>query len=215
MRTILAKVLIIEDDVFTRTALTAALNMKSIRVTGAVSSAAQSLTLQRTQPAEVAIIDLDLGPGPNGIDIALGLRRISPAIGIIILTSYSDPRIAASTVAPLPQGSRYFVKSKFTEINSLITAIIQCKNRPLQKIKAPIGEITPLTDLQIEVLRNLAQGMTTAKIAHERGVSEKTIEKSFSRIQEILEIDKNSGENIRILLSRAFSNLAGKKLPGD
>ena len=70
----LASVLLVDDDLFTRTALSAALSTRGINVLAATDNAADALKNLNELNPEVAIVDLDLGPGPSGIDICHALR---------------------------------------------------------------------------------------------------------------------------------------------
>ncbi|MSZ59709.1 MAG: DNA-binding response regulator, partial [Actinobacteria bacterium] len=56
----------------------------------------------------------------------------------------------------------------------------------------------------------VAKGLTTAEIARQRDVSEKAIENTISRISIQLGIVKDSTQNQRVQLTRAYMRLAGK-----
>jgi DNA-binding NarL/FixJ family response regulator len=211
----LAKVLVVEDDHFIRSTLSTLLSHKAFEVVGSVATAQEAMAIQQKSNPHVVISDLDLGPGPNGIDIVTALRRVSPTIGVIILTSYSDPRLADSKNSPLPKGSLYFTKSQMHDISVLFTAIIQVKHLPLNETRKVITPEFRLTELQIDVLRLVSEGLTTASIAEARGVSEKSIEAVLKRIHTVLELPREKSLNPRVQLTRAFFALSGKKAPGE
>ena len=209
----LAKVLLVEDDVFVRSTVSALLTAKNFSVVGAVQTAQEALLIQKMHKPEVLITDLDLGPGPNGIDVATALREINPNLGVIILTTFSDPRLADSRNLPIPIGAIYVTKSKLHDASILLTAILQSKHRPLASISPRRPDITALSASQIQVLKCVAEGMTTASIAKKQGVSEKSIEASISRIYELLGLERSKELNPRIQLTRAYLSLAGKEPP--
>lgn len=211
----LAKVLLVEDDVFVRSTVSALLTAKNFSVVGAVQTAQEALLIQKMHNPEVLITDLDLGPGPNGIDVATALRAGNPNLGIIILTSFSDPRLADSRNLPIPTGAIYFTKSKLHDASILITAILQSKHRPLATISPRRLDMTALSTNQIEVLKCVAEGMTTASISKKQGVSEKSIEAAISRIYELLGLERSKELNPRIQLTRAYLSLAGKEPPSS
>ena len=64
------RVVIVEDDALLRTSLVAALPLQGIDVVGSADGAAGALELIRRVQPDAALLDLDLGVGPNGIDIA-------------------------------------------------------------------------------------------------------------------------------------------------
>ena len=212
----IAKVLLVEDDVFVRSTVSALLTAKNFSVVGAVQTAQEALIIQRLHNPEVLVTDLDLGPGPNGIDIATALRAVNPMLGLIFLTSFSDPRLADSRNLPLPVGSMYFTKSQLYDASILTTAIMQCKNRPLANIANRRPNLSALTASQIETLKYVAEGMTTARIAEKRGVSEKSVEAALARMFDLLGLERSKNLNPRIQLTRAYLSLTGKEPPlGD
>ena len=210
----LAKVLIVEDDAFTRSALSTILVQKGFDVVGAVDSAEEALILQKSRQPEVVLVDLDLGPGPNGIDIAAALREHNPYLGVVILTSYSDPRLSDKRNRELPRGALYFTKSRMNDVAVLFTAILRVKHLPLTLARRQDYQSIQLTELQIDILRLVSEGLTTSTIAKERGVSEKSVEAAISRIHTVLELPRSKELNPRIQLARAYFALSGKKPPG-
>jgi DNA-binding NarL/FixJ family response regulator len=211
----LAKVLIIEDDAFIRSTLSALLVHQGFDVIGAIETAEEAIILQQLHKPEVLLTDLDLGPGPNGIDIATTLRSRDPNIGVIILTSFSDPRLADIRNQDLPRGALYFTKSRLSDVSVLFNAILLVKHLPLTPIRRTDSQVSNLTDTQIEILRLVSEGQTTSTIAENRGVTEKSVEAALSRIYAALDLPRNKSLNPRIQIARAFFTLAGKKPPGE
>jgi len=206
----LAKVLLIEDDHFIRSTRSTLLSHKAFEVVGSVATAQEALLVQQKHNPHVVISDLDLGPGPNGIDIVTSMRRYNPTLGVILLTSFTDPRLADSKNSPLPKGTLYFTKSQIHDISILFTAIIQVKHLPLNHIRKPITSEFLLNEAQIDILRLVSEGLTTASIADARGVSEKSIEAALKRIHTVLELPREKSLNPRVQLTRAFFELSGK-----
>lgn len=211
----LARVLLVEDDVFLRATMSSLLASKGFSVVGAVETADEALLIQELHNPEVLVTDLDLGPGPSGIDIAIALRNRNPQIGIIILTSFSDPRLSDPRSAPLPRGAMYFTKSKVSDTAVLLSAVLQVKHRPFMGASARKPEQSELTETQIEILRLVSEGQTTASIANQRNVSEKSVEAALSRIYIVLGLERSKHLNPRVQLTRAYFRLAGKKPPNE
>lgn len=152
---LLASVLLIEDDSFTRSTLAALISQRGFNLVGAVDNAEEALLLQKLHKPEVVISDVDLGPGPTGIDIVTALREIDPQIGVILLTSFSDPRFIKDSTLELPKGTLYFTKSKLSDVTKLLTAILQVKNRPLFHSNNRTKNEINLTENQIDILRSI------------------------------------------------------------
>jgi DNA-binding NarL/FixJ family response regulator len=85
------KILVVEDDTFTRTTLCNALRLHRLTVVGEAPSAAIAMGMVNKLLPNVVLIDLDLGKGPSGIDLAHAIRSVKPNIGIVFLTSFVCP----------------------------------------------------------------------------------------------------------------------------
>lgn len=210
----LASVLLVEDDVFISSTLAAALIGANFEVKGGVANAKDALAAVQKFSIDIAILDLDLGPGANGIDVAHALRQVQSSIGVIILTSYSDPRMANPDSLSLPKGAKFITKSTLTDFGPLVRAIIELKSFPTSNQVNTKIKSSPFTTNQLVVLRAVAEGLTTKEIAKRLKVSEKAIEGTITRLNAILEISKDTSLNPRVQLARAYFDLAGKKLPG-
>lgn len=211
----LARVILIEDDLFTRSTLSALLGHRGFEVVGQTESVEEALLIQDLYAPEVALVDLDLGPGPNGIDVATALRRVNPNIGIVMLTTFIDPRFTGTTNLPLPKGTRFLTKGELNDVSILVTSILQVTRNPLSPSRQLKRSSALLTEGQIEILRLVSEGHTTASIAITRGVSEKSIEATLARIHSSLGLIKTKQLNPRVQLTRAFLSLTGKKPTGE
>ena len=210
----LAKVLLIDDDVFTRTTLSAALTGVGIKIVACADNGSSGIeALKRFEP-EVAIVDLDLGPGPSGIDICHGLRMQRPSIGLILLTSFTDPRIHDPANSELPKGCRFLSKTQLTDIKILVQEILIARSKPLLANKKKKSLASPLTDSQLEVLIAVARGLSSAEIAANREVSVKAIEGMISKIHSTLGMTRSKSVNQRVQLARSYFQLSGKNPPG-
>jgi DNA-binding NarL/FixJ family response regulator len=206
----LGQVLIVDDDKFVRTSLHSALSNSGFDISGAVSSAKEALAISSSTLVDVALLDLDLGIGPTGFDLALALRKMTPQMGIVFLTSFQDPRFASISGVTAPRGSRYLVKSEIENISQVISTILQTKHRPFNENVNHINKFEKLTDLQIEVWREVSEGLSSSEIAARRNISEKAIEAILARIYTFLEIKKEKSNNPRILLANSFKKFSGK-----
>lgn len=208
----LGSVLIVEDERFTRTMLATTVEALGFEVAAVVATAQGALASLQEAGVDVALLDLDLGPGPSGIDIAYALRERHPAIGLVFLTSFSDPRIKDPRERRLPPGSRFLVKSRLDDVATLRDALIGARREPLSSEVVEPGLGVELTVNQLSVLQQVAAGRTNAEIAAELVVTEKAVERTVQRIADALAIDRTSG-NQRVLLARAYSRMSGKAMP--
>lgn len=198
------RVLLVEDDDLTRTSLSMALQSIGIHVVGTAATASGAMEIAHTHPIDVVIADLHLGVGPTGIDVAHALRRDHPTIGVVILTTYADPRLLDPDLPAIPDGALYLVKSSVRDPSVLADAVRA--SRQGRTTRAPSLDIT---NQQIDVLRLIASGLSNAQIAASRGVSDKAVEQMVSRLIKRLGIADASGPNARIQLTRAYLRLTG------
>lgn len=202
------KVILVEDNDFTRSTVAAALRVEQCDVVASVASAKEAMNAAREVDCDCAVIDLHLGSGPSGIDLAHSLRRKDPDLGIVILTSFQDPRLLDGDQRALPQGAVYAVKDDMRTTQALREQVdIATGIHP-----RPIGAVTgyiPLTDLQVEILRLVAQGLTNAEIAKRRVTSARSVETTIARILRRLDIDPTPDQNPRVLLTLAYHSMVG------
>lgn len=200
------RVLVVEDDDFTRVTLKAAIERYGLDVVAVASDAKAAVTRAVDAGAQVGVFDLDLGPGPTGLDVAHGIRRLIPDFGVVLLTSYEDPRLLSASLASLPAGSAYVVKQSLEDLGFLIEAIKGSRAGKFDDAQVPRVD---LTDAQVETLRLLACGLTNAEIAKVRVVEVKSVEQTISRTAKRLGLDGDEALNQRVALARAYYRLAG------
>lgn len=206
----LGNVLVVDDDKFVRTALENALSNFGFDISGSVSSAKEAIAINSSTSIDVALLDLDLGVGPTGFDLAHALRKVTPQMGIVFLTSFQDPRFASISGISAPKGSRYLVKSEIENISQVVSTILETKHRPFIQNINHMNKFEKLTDLQIEVWKEVAEGLSSSEIAVRRNISEKAVEAILARIYTILGIKKEKANNPRILLANSFKKFSGK-----
>lgn len=202
-------VLVVEDDGFTRMLLQGRLESLGYEVCGAVSSATEAIEIARTARPQVALLDLDLGRGPTGIDLAYGLRDLDPRIGIVLLTSYVDTRLVGDR-QELPRGAGFIVKRALEDAEQLSMALDDAAREPLGDHRVHVrGGAPKLSDGQAEILRLVANGFSNAEIARRRHLSESAVIKALSRLIDQLGITAEPSDNQRVLLTQAYFQLTG------
>jgi DNA-binding NarL/FixJ family response regulator len=209
------RVLVVEDDVFTRTTVCDALRFHGVTIVGDAGTASDAMAIATAEPLDVALLDLDLGGGPNGIDLARALRREHPHLGIVILTTYEDPRLVRKSFDTLPDDVIYLVKRELGDREALPQALLAARERvgttslDAARTFGAVGSAAGLTEVQIEVMRLVAEGYSNGAIARERVVTEGAIEKLVHRTARQLGIASTTDQNLRVQITRAYLNLTG------
>lgn len=205
-----ARVLVVEDEPLTRMSLVGALKQAGLDVVGDAATPADAIRIAETTNPNVALLDLHLGSGPTGIDIAQALRRKDPTIGIVFLTSYSDPRLLNTNLPALPSGATYLEKKSIDSIEKLQGAIEKShENRKSGSTASAVPTFGNLTATQIDTLKLVAQGLSNAEIAKRRFVKEKSIEVAISRIAKALGISADQAQNQRVHIANVYFRAIG------
>jgi DNA-binding NarL/FixJ family response regulator len=202
------RVLLVEDNDFMRSTIASALRAEGCRVAASVRSSREAVLAARENEIDCAVIDLNLGAGPTGIDLAHALRADHPALGIVILTTYSNPRLLSGDPRPLPQGGVYVVKDDIRSTTQLRETIDLALGVGERRTVTPVRHVR-LTDTQMDILRLVASGLTNAEIAKRRVVTERAVETALKRTLRSLGVAPTESENPRSLLIRSYYQLVG------
>ena len=197
--------LVVEDNALLRELLASALEARDFVVHTAASVADAKRCVLRFDPDGV-ILDIELGPGPNGFDFADMLREISPHAAIVFLTNLPDPRFAERTSDGLPTGVAYLRKTALSDVGALVEALDAAMTGwgvgDYRHDRDPDRPLASLTRKQIEVMNLAAEGKSNVQIAEERGSSVKSVEDLLSRAASALGVDAAHDGNIRVAAVR-------------
>lgn len=203
---VMAGALVVDDDGFIRALVASLVAGLGFEPVDEASSVAQAMRCAHERPPAVAVLDLDLGEGPTGIDLAHGLRRLIPTLPIVMLTSYSDP-LHAGLRRELPPGIPYVVKSETSTADAITSAIALA-----QEGVAPLRETADSLTLsagQWETFRLVAAGYSNPEIARRRHLTDDAVNKSVSRLISSLGLEVSKDENIRVLIAREYFRQTG------
>jgi two-component system invasion response regulator UvrY len=207
------KVLVLEDDPFTRLSLVAALSHFGYDVIIEEATAGAAVSRAKTAKPDAAVLDLHLGTGPTGIDVARELRKINPLVGLVVLTSFDDPRLLNPSLPPIPSGTVYLTKQSVSNLSELKAAVQTSLDNKAEGVEVQhVPAFGTLSDIQIEALRLVAQGLSNAEIAKRRFIKEKSVELTISRIAKSLGIESNISANQRVHIARVYFRAIGAKV---
>ena len=198
---------LLEDEDLTRLTLSTALQALGHQVVLQDSDVGRFLAKSSTASLDAVLLDLHLGSGPTGFDVALELRRQNHTVGIVFLTSFQDPRLLNPKLGDLPEGSVYLVKGEIKEIAVLDGAVASAIAK-LERLPSP-GMVQLLSDTQIETLRLVAKGLSNGEIAKQRFITEKSVEITISRIAKALGITNEPTKNQRVHIAKVYFRSRG------
>ena len=165
-----ARVLVVDDDSFTRTALEGLLRNCGFSQLLTCEGVGAAMAAGEVFKPQLAIVDLDLGEGPNGMDLVEVLRRKLPDLGIVVLSTYASPRLLGITPSQIPADVVYLVKSDIESAEVLLGALRHCweLDHDLNDVSAQIsGKMIPskMSDQHIQIMRLVAHGHSNSEIA--------------------------------------------------
>ena len=187
-----------------------ALEQANFEVAVAASVADAKKTVAKFDP-DVALIDISLGDGPTGIDLAHMLRATRPDIGVLILSRHPDARTAGNA-QELPEGCGFLRKEMVGDKSALLAAIdlvLSDKSMGIRHDKNADSPIANLSPKQFELLKMVAQGLTNQEMATRLGISASAIEQRLSVIFKQLQIGEIAGVSPRAEAMRLFIAHAG------
>jgi len=214
------RVLIIIDDPFELSSVGAALRMHGVEVVAEARKKSTAINLFRSLQPNVLLIDMHKSQ-EHSVDIAHAIRKEAPGIGVVILVPCADMRLIGEDLALMPAGTLLVLKNSLSSLNALCDVISASrtfeKDAPVAWINGGItlrnkeshSLMSSLSDIQIQTLRYVAEGLTNAEIGRLRFVSEKAIEQILSRVAIALNIQPDHRKNMRVQLVNEFHSWIG------
>jgi DNA-binding NarL/FixJ family response regulator len=167
-------------------------------------AAAKTLELE----PDVLVIEADL-PRTSGIKVTQRIRRELPHVGVVVLTAKDDEQTLFEAIRA---GAAAYL-NKDCEPTELVDAIRKARagqfiinekvfNRPAvaSKVLAEFRELSvygpgsshvfaPLSPREVQILDNIAQGMTNKEVAYALAISEQTVKNHMSSILRKLSVN--------------------------
>jgi DNA-binding NarL/FixJ family response regulator len=204
------RVVIADDHPVFRRGLRAALSdATEVLVSGEVTDGAAAIAAAGDGAADVILMDLHM-PGTNGIDATREIRRTAPDVAVLVLTMFDNDE---SLFTAMRAGARgYLVKG--ADQDEIVRAIVAVAageavfgagiaERALAYFAAAPSSaraarpFPELTDREMEILRLVADGRTTADIARRLRLSEKTVRNHTSNVVAKLRVEDRAQAIVR------------------
>jgi DNA-binding NarL/FixJ family response regulator len=180
------KIILADDHKLVRDGIKSLLQMNpTFEVVAEVDNGLDLIHLMEKQLPDVVLVDISM-PGSNGLEAVSKLLKINPNFKFIMLTMHDDPEYILKSVETGAKG--YLLKN--VEFEELQTAIItvasggkyfnqQISERMIESLSRPRkhkDEIPDLTSRELEVLKEVANGLSTKLIADKLNIRARTVE---------------------------------------
>ena len=191
-KTLARHILVVEDEPLLRDLLAKSIEAAGFDVSTAANAADAKRVLKNSDP-DALVLDIELGPGPNGLDLAEVIARQYPSIGIVFLTNLPDPRFTGQAKSSIAKNQAYLRKGVINSGNELVEVIeAVLRDRVTKEYRHDLASNRPLAQLsqrQLATLQLVSEGKTNSQIASLRGTTVRAVESMLSRIFESMGID--------------------------
>ncbi len=206
------RIVVVEDDPMTRGLLADILEAAGFAV-ASVSNGSDARRACAIADPDGLVLDVDLGAGPTGFDVADALLLEYPHLAILFLTNLPDSRFAGRSASSLPSGAGYLRKEQLVQSGLLIEtldAVLRGQDVASRRSDRDPGRpLASLSNTQISVLRLVALGRTNQQIADERGTSARAVQTVIARSMVALGIPEDAEGNVRVKAAREYMIAAG------
>jgi RNA polymerase sigma factor (sigma-70 family) len=179
------RVELVEDHTLMRQGTRALLrDAADIEIVAETGQGEEALALARRLRPDVALLDIRLLPGLNGIDVARALRQDLPAIKVLILSAYPHETYVRTLFAIGVHG--YLLKSASdAELAAAVRAVHRGEQWLSPEIAAQLANRTrravvrateTLTEREREVLELIGHGKSNRDIARTLQIETSTVE---------------------------------------
>jgi len=200
------KLMVVEDNQFMRALISELLEKQGFEVQ-AVDTTSAAVKLAASFDPDAAILDVELGTGPNGFDLARILRESNPEIGLLFLTNIPEPKTIGVDNRSIPKDAAYLVKESVGNIELLLKAIkASLRGRVGVELRQDreVHSLSNLSRSQLDLLHMAALGLSNTEIAQRRGTTVRAVENLFKRAIDAAGIEVGPGEHGRVLAVRKY-----------
>jgi two-component system, NarL family, invasion response regulator UvrY len=167
---------------------------------GEACSGAEALALARKQSWDIAVLDISLGDGRNGLEVLSELKQLRPRMPVLILSMHAEEQYA---VRAFKAGASGYINkaSSGEELREAILKIVKggqyvgpaLAEKIVLQLAQP-GKVLheTLSNRELEVLCSIASGKTVKEIASNLSLSEKTISTYRRRILDKMDMRTNA-----------------------
>ncbi|MFC7343526.1 MadR family response regulator transcription factor [Saccharopolyspora griseoalba] len=178
------RIVLVDDHAIVRHGLRSVLEREGdLEVVGEAATAAEALTVVESAEPHIVLLDLKLSTGDNteGLRLCGQLTERYPELGVLVLTTFLDGGLVVDAIHRGARG--YVVKDvDTTELVRSIRAVARRESSfdsrsaaaMVQSMNAPSAE-PGLTERELNVLRQLAHGLSNREIGGELFISETTV----------------------------------------
>lgn len=204
------RILVVDDEPILRSLVSEKLNDFGYEAWSA-SGALEAKKMVSLKDPDALIVDIDLGPGPTGLELVQAFGRKWPHLGFLLLSNFSPSKWDMSVA----KNVGYVRKKDVTNFQVLTTGLEEVLlNQPRDQRYfqvAPEDRLASLSRHQIEVLGMVAKGLSNGQIASLKGVTTGAVEQTMKRIYSALGLESQSNMGKRVSATSAYLEARGSQ----
>lgn len=204
------RIVIAEDSVLLREGLIRLLTSGAFTVVGAVGDGEQLLVAVEKHLPDLVIVDVRMPPThtDEGLRAALTIRKLWPAVAVLVLSQYVEERYAAELLSLETKGVGYLLKDRVADVDDFLETVRRVANGGTALDSEVIAQLlvrnqrSPLdrlTSREREVLGLMAEGRSNGGIAKSLVVSDSAVAKHVNSIFTKLELAAADTDHRRVL----------------
>lgn len=204
-------VLVVDDDRLLASLIAEILENRGF-VCHVAHSVSEARAAMKVHELDVALLDVHLGEGPSGVQLAKVIEATQPGVGIVFLSKTPDLVALSDDRGSLP--SVYAVAGKENldnteELVDAIESVLSSKRTPVKHSTLESSALAGLTRHQLSLLRDVASGLTNKAIAQKNGVTERSVERTLQAIFVKLGVAHSDQQNPRVEAIRTYVEVLG------
>ena len=168
----------------------------------ATDSVDEALGFDGVERADVALVDLALGPHQmNGIDLGLALRRRNPNIGIVVHSQHPMGQMERQLPESELMGWSTVPKSGEMRVDELVEVLKStASGMSVRHSEEPVDRelaLEALSARQRTIMGMAASGSSNREIARRMGSTDASIRQDLSKIYRVLVPDATDADDLR------------------
>lgn len=194
------RIVVVDDHTLFRRGLVGLLSeMEGFKVAGEASNGQDALELIAEEKPDVILLDVNM-PEMSGIETLAALRKQAVTIPVLMLTISQHEEDLIGAIRTGANG--YLLKNAEPEmLRQTIRQVVAGKAVLSPEVTAQVfrlvrsgqfDPVNPLTEREVEVLRFLSHGLTTAQTGNEMFISENTVKTHVRHILEKLDVSNRA-----------------------
>lgn len=205
------RLVVVDDHALFRRGLIGLLSdFAEVAVVGEAGSGEESLQVIAKQKPDVVLLDINM-PGMTGVETLIALRKAKLDMSVLMLTVSQDendlvgailagacgyllksaePETLRNALREVAAGNSTLSPEMTSQVFKVVRRMHSAKGQPL------------LSEREVEVLRCLSRGRTTAQISKDLFISENTVKTHIRHILEKMEVSNRAEAVAKALQSR-------------